>query len=167
MINLINFAELFRNQSNVHFLFVGEGDEVTLLQTEREKRKLDNISYLPAVNQDLYFDILSDIDIGMFSLHPDHTTHNFPGKLLGYMLYEKPIIGIANQANDLVDVINGSGAGYVIDHTSIASLEAYVLDLIRNPDMRLNTSKNAKKLLREQFSVESAYEIIIGTLGGV
>lgn len=166
MINLINFAELFRNQSNVHFLFVGEGDEVTLLQTEREKRKLDNISYLPAVNQDLYFDILSDIDIGMFSLHPDHTTHNFPGKLLGY-LYEKPIIGIANQANDLVDVINGSGAGYVIDHTSIASLEAYVLDLIRNPDMRLNTSKNAKKLLREQFSVESAYEIIIGTLGGV
>ncbi len=51
----------------------------------------------------------------MFSLHSGHKTHNFPGKLLGYMSYSKPILGCVNAGNDLADVVNSAKAGIVVD----------------------------------------------------
>ena len=51
MINLINLAKKFKKNSSVHFLFVGQGDEVELLLKEVSNNKLKNITYLPPVNQ--------------------------------------------------------------------------------------------------------------------
>ena len=41
------------------------------------------------------------IDIGLFSLAYNHTAHNFPGKLLGYMFESKPILGSVNPGNEV------------------------------------------------------------------
>ena len=56
MKNLINLAKKFTENSSVHFLFVGQGDEVKLLLKEIKNNELKNITYLPAVDQNTYFD---------------------------------------------------------------------------------------------------------------
>lgn len=160
IINLVNLANEFKAYENIHFLFVGEGDKVDLIKSEKDKRQLNNITYHPAVDQETYLDILSDIDIGMFSLHPNHTTHNFPGKLLGYMLYEKPIIGFSNKGNDLLETINSNHAGLVVENSQLTDLVNFILFLIDKPEQRIEIGKNARKLLQEKFSVENSYEII-------
>jgi len=164
MINLINLAKKFTKNSSVHFLFVGEGDEVELLLKELSNNKLKNITYLPPVNQNTYFEMLNEFDIGMFSLHSGHKTHNFPGKLLGYMSYSKPILGCVNAGNDLADVVNLAKAGIVVDSNDSFGLYEAAKILIDSESIRNKMGTNGRELLLNKFSVKSISKQIVNNL---
>ena len=104
--------------------------------------------------------MLNEFDVGLFSLHPDHRTHNFTGKLLGYMNYEKPILGCVNVGNDLKKIINENDAGFVADSGDADSIEELAIKLIENEKLRISIGKKGKVLLQNIFSVESACEKI-------
>ena len=157
--NLINLAKKLINYERAHFLFVGKGDDVEFLLKEKEKHNLRNITYLPPVNQTTYFEMLSEFDVGLFSLHQDHKTHNFPGKLLGYMLYSKPLLGCFNKGNDLTQIINENGAGFVVESDDVKGLLESSLKLIESPELIKQMGLNAQNVLKENFSVQSAYNI--------
>ena len=164
MINLINLAKKFTKNSSVHFLFVGQGDEVELLLKEMSNNKLKNITYLPPVDQNTYFEMLNEFDIGMFSLHSGHKTHNFPGKLLGYMSYSKPILGCVNNGNDLADVVNSAKAGIVVNSNDELGLYKAAKILIDSKSIRNKMGKNGRDLLLSQFSVKSISKQIVSNL---
>lgn len=164
MLNLINLAIRLKENSNAHFLFVGKGDEVDLILAEKKQHQLNNITYLPSVDQETYFKMLNEFDIGLFSLHPGHKTHNFPGKLLGYMEYSKPILGSVNAGNDLKEIVNNADAGFIYDSGDDNSLYEAALSLIESEQLRNKMGENARKLLMKQFSVEQACSQIINRL---
>jgi len=161
MMNLVRLAEQLKDDSRAHFVFVGKGDEVDLIRNSKEKYKLDNITYLPPVDQDTYSEMLNDFDVGMFSLHPDHKTHNFPGKLLGYMTFSKPILGSVNEGNDLKGIVNNAEAGFIFDNGEDEALYTSAVKLIDSFELRIKTGENGKKLLIDQFSIEQACTQII------
>jgi len=156
MINLIQLAKQFKDNPTIHFLFVGKGDEVELIQEEKKTHTLNNITYLPSVDQETYFKMLNEFDIGLFSLHPDHKTHNFPGKLLGYMAYSKPILGCVNPGNDLKEIVNQAKAGIVVESGNEKDLYDAAKSLIESENLRNEMGLNGRQLLAKQFSVESA-----------
>lgn len=160
MANLMRLAKNMQQHENAHFLFVGQGDEVELINSLAEGWKLSNYSYLPSVNQDEFKLILSEIDVGLFSLSAKHTAHNFPGKLLGYMVESLPILGSVNADNDLMDVVNSHKAGFIHingeDEQFVSSAEKLYLD----ETLRREFGGNAMQLLIEQFSVSSAAQLI-------
>jgi glycosyltransferase involved in cell wall biosynthesis len=156
MMNLVHLAEQLKDDSRAHFVFVGKGDEVDLILEAKEKNNLDNITYLSPVDQDTYIEMLNDFDIGMFSLHPDHKTHNFPGKLLGYMASSKPILGSVNAGNDLKGIVNNAEAGFIFDNGEDEALYTAAVELIDSLELRTRTGKNGKQLLKDQFSIEQA-----------
>ena len=156
MMNLINLAKQFKAFPNAHFLFVGKGDEVELVLSKKEEYDLDNLSYLPSVDQVTYFEMLNEFDVGLFSLHPDHKTHNFPGKLLGYLAYQKPILGCVNKGNDLKEIVNEANAGVVVNSDDEEELFKAAMNLFESKERRKKMGQNGRKLLMEKFSVESA-----------
>jgi O26-antigen biosynthesis N-acetyl-L-fucosamine transferase len=164
MIYLIELAKQFKNNLQVHFLFVGKGDEVELILEEKEKNNLPNITYLPSVDQKTYFEMLNEFDIGLFSLHPDHKTHNFPGKLLGYMAYSKPILGCVNSGNDLKEIINQATAGIIVDSGDQEALFNAAREMIESEITRKAMGQNGRKLLSTQFSIEQACSQILNRL---
>ena len=164
MINLINLAKKFTENSSVHFLFVGQGDEVELLMEEVSNNKLKNITYLPPVNQKIYFEMLNEFDIGMFSLHSGHKTHNFPGKLLGYMSYSKPILGCVNSGNDLADIVNSAKAGIIVNSNDSLGLYEAAKILIDSKSIRNKMGTNGRELLMNKFSVKSISKQILSNL---
>ena len=164
MINLIHLAHRLKDNPNVHFLFVGKGDEVDLILTEKKKNQLDNVTYLPPVGQQTYFKMLNEFDIGLFSLHPGHKTHNFPGKLLGYMEFSKPILGSVNKGNDLKIIVNQAKAGFIFDHGEDEEFYNAALRLIQSESLRNETGKLARQLLINQFSVGRACRQIENSL---
>jgi len=160
----IDLAKQIKYNPMIHFLFVGNGDEVNLVLTQKEKQNLTNLTYLPSVDQKTYYEMLNEFDIGLFSLHPDHKTHNFPGKLLGYMAYKKPILGCVNKGNDLKQIINDAKAGIVVDSGNEDALYEAAINLYSSVEMRKNMGQNGRILLKNQFSVESACAQIISNL---
>lgn len=161
MINIIRLADNLRNEPDAHFVLVGSGDEVELVQNSINEYQLANITLLPPVSQNEFKQILAELDIGLFSLHRDHTTHNFPGKLLGYMVEQKPILGSVNPDNDLKSVIETSDAGYISINGDDRIFHENALKLLHNQELRRSMGANAHELLLRTFSVEAAARTIL------
>lgn len=162
MINLIDITKHFKSFKDVHFLFVGQGDEVNLLLQKQVEFNLNNMTYLPAISQSEYNQLVKEIDVGMFSLHPEHTTHNFPGKLMGYMEASKPILGVVNAGNDLQDLICSTQSGFVstcVDDELLENAEK----LAGSSVLRQELGGNGQKVLEKYFSVDSARTQILAS----
>ena len=161
MPNLIRLAKSMESEKEAHFVIVGQGFAVDLLLKEIEKENLTNISYLPAVNQIEFKKMLSEFDVGLFTLNKEHTTHNIPGKLLGYMVQEMPILGSINKNNDIEQIIGDSNSGLISITGDDKTFLNNALKLLHNPELRQQMGKNAKQLLNNVFSVKEAANKIV------
>ncbi|EOH0514910.1 glycosyltransferase family 4 protein [Vibrio fluvialis] len=166
MENLMRLVRSMSCYEHAHFLFVGQGDEVELINRLADQWQLNNFTYLPSVDQDKFKDILSEVDIGMFSLSRKHTAHNFPGKLLGYMVQSLPILGSVNWGNDLKETVNGYQAGFIIENGKDADLLEKAVLLYKDSSLRNELGSNSYKLLQSQFSVHAIARKVIEELRG-
>lgn len=164
MMNIVNLARELKDHPAVHLLLVGRGDEYALVEQAIRQENLKNITLMPSVTQDEFELMLREFDVGLFSLHRDHSSHNFPGKLLAYMVQGLPILGSVNQGNDLKEVIEGSQAGFVTingDHEGLVKNAIQLLDKQKRSSM----GDQSKKLLHSTFSVQSIAKSIVNYFG--
>ena len=161
MKNLLNLARGFKDLPKAHFLFIGQGDEVELIDSLSKEWSLQNVTILPAITQYEFKRVLAEIDVGLFSLAKNHTAHNFPGKLLGYMVESIPILGSVNPDNDLQEIINGADAGSVFVNGEDEALLREAKKLLDDSKLRTRQGAGAYKLLNDKFSVEAATMLIL------
>ena len=155
MMNIVRLAIGLQKYNKAHFVLIGSGDEVELISEKINKNNLTNITLLSAVNQNEFKHMLFEFDVGLFTLNKNHITHNFPGKLLGYMVQSMPILGSINPGNDLKNIIDEYEAGYIsVNGEDNLFLENAVKLL--DESERIRVGNNANKLLYSKFSVESA-----------
>ncbi|MBO2653283.1 glycosyltransferase family 4 protein [Shewanella algae] len=166
MANLMRLAKGMRDFKKAHFLFVGQGDEVELINSMASDWKLENFTYLPSVTQDEFKQILADIDIGLFSLSSSHTAHNFPGKLLGYMVQSLPILGSVNVGNDLLELINQHAAGFISINGNDEELLNNAILLYEDAVLRKQIGMNSFLLLEREFAVSTIAQNILEGLRG-
>ena len=164
MMNIVRLAQAMRQEPDAHFLLVGAGDQVDLVQEAIAQNDLNNMTLLPSVNQDVFKIMLKEFDVGLFSLHRDHTTDNCPGKLLAYMVQEKPILGSVNPHNDLRGLLEKAKAGLVTINGDDAALLNNALKLLRDSNLRQSLGSNAKRLLSDIFSVQAAANTILAKI---
>jgi len=160
MMNIVKIAKKMRKYQEAHFLLVGAGDEFELVKHAIESEKIENMTLLPPVSQEEFKEMLADCDVGLFTLHKNHTTHNFPGKLLGYMVQSMPILGSINPDNDLKNIVEEAGAGLVSINGEDDILFQHASRLL-DGKVRKYMGTNAKKLLHDVFSVEAASKKIL------
>jgi len=166
MENIMRLARNLVSATDAHFLMIGQGDSFNFIQSLKSEWGLDNVTILPSIPQAEFKSILPVIDIGLFSLAYNHTAHNFPGKLLGYMVESKPILGSVNPGNDLLTTIQNANAGFAIINGDDNSLMESALKLLDDSKLRHDMGKNARDLLLNEFSVESVATDILSELEG-
>jgi glycosyltransferase involved in cell wall biosynthesis len=164
MSNIMRLAKNLRDIHQAHFLILGEGDEYGLIKNLKAEWVLDNVTILPSVPQAEFESILAASDIGLFSLAREHSAHNFPGKILGYLRAGKPVLGSVNAGNDLLHVINDSNSGFVFLNGEDCLLETAAKKLVESAQLRKNTGDNGAILLQQKFCVESAAQIILSSM---
>lgn len=154
--NLVRLAENLRAEKDIFLLLVGEGSEAARIEREIEKRGLANIRVCPPVPQDEYLRIVAECDVGLITLRRDFKSHNFPGKMLGYMQAEKPILASINPGSDLGAILRAHEAGFACDNGEDELLCQYAQRLARDQLLRKRMGENARKLLAEKFNVSVA-----------
>ena len=160
MSNIIRLAKRMRSNEKALFLLIGQGDEFDLVERSIKKFKLKNVILMPSVSQESYRKYVATADIGLFSLSREHSAHNFPGKLLGYMVEGKPILGSVNLGNDVASIISESRSGFVSFNGDDNQFFDDAKLLIEDSSLRGEMGLNAYELLRNKFSVEKAYQVI-------
>src|SRR5262249_2151906 len=134
---------------------LGEGSEVERLKAMIQAQGLTNIQLLPAVGQKEYLEMLAEFDIGLMSLDRRLKTHNFPGKLLGYMSCAKPMLCSINPGNDLKTMVERHEAGLCSVNGDDELFTANALALARDELLRWRLGRNSRQLLERYFSVAS------------
>ncbi|GHB57459.1 glycosyltransferase WbuB [Psychrosphaera saromensis] len=155
MMNLVRLAHSMKKYENAFFLFVGAGDEVLMMQNSINELGLTNALILPSVNQVEFLEILSACDIGMFTLSQNHTSHNFPGKILAYIQQNKAVLGSVNQGNDIIDLFDKYSGGYLTVNGDDDILLKNAIKLLELNN-RILVVKNASAILKNEFSVRTA-----------
>jgi glycosyltransferase involved in cell wall biosynthesis len=160
MANIVRLAKRLNLCEKAHLLLIGQGDAYEMVHEAINQYQLENLTLMPSVPQDKYREYLASADIGLFSLSKTHTTHNFPGKLLGYMVERMPILGSVNLGNDVASIMLDSKSGLVSFNGDDDQLLADALSLIENEALRKEMGLNAYALLKNTFSVNKAYQVI-------
>lgn len=162
MMNIVRLAKNMLNQKKAHFVLVGKGDEFNLIKNSIKKYNLVNMTLLNAVSQEEYMQMLSSFDVGLITLHKEHKTHNFPGKILGYMTQGMPILGSVNQNNDIKDVIEESNAGFISINGNDDIFYENAVKLLDDKTL-YDMGKNSHNLLLKKFSTQSAINQILSS----
>lgn len=159
--NILRLAAGLRDHEEVFFLLVGSGSEVLRLSAEIEKQRLHNIRILPPLSQSEYMQCLSECDVGLVSLDRRLTSHNFTGKLLGYVLCGKPVLASLNPGNDLIEFLRHADAGFACTNGEDEKLLAAALLLATQPEARQRMGRNARELGNTVFSVQAIAQQIL------
>lgn len=141
----------------IHFVFIGKGDEVGLLND----KYYNNITFINSLKPELYYQLVSNFDVGLFSLHQNHTAYNYPGKIWGYMSLSKPIIGIVNEGNDVKELINDNDAGLVCTHNEgIDKLITHCIKLSNDLVLKNEQGLNSYSIILEFTPEKTANQIL-------
>jgi len=152
--NIVRLAKNLLDRDDIFFLLMGTGSEAQRINTEIKTQRLRNIEILPPISQKEYMQCLSEFDVGLISLDRRLKSHNFTGKLLGYVLCGKPILASINPGNDLAEFLHRTDAGIACINGEDDRLLAAVLLLATHPAIRERMGRNARALGDTTFSVQ-------------
>lgn len=154
---LLDLSKSLIYEKKIHFIFIGKGDCIELLKD----KSLVNVTYLESLKPELYYSLVSNFDVGLFSLHSNHTAHNYPGKIWSYMSLHKPIVGVVNKGNDLKKMINNKNAGLVSNHDEgIEKLSDHCIKLSNNISLLKEQGLNSYSILLEFTPKKTANQIL-------
>jgi glycosyltransferase involved in cell wall biosynthesis len=158
------FMELIqslRHREDIGFLFVGRGSEFAKLEAEKTSRDLNNVVFFDEIDSSEIPGLLAQCHVGLVALHPDHKTHNIPGKFVSYVQYGLPVLARVNGGTDLERIIEDEGVGKVYVGNSVGELKRLAEELADDTVLRHSMSERGRQLGGRMFSPETAARQIV------
>lgn len=158
----VNLAMRMRERRDAAFVFVGRGSELTRLR--KLAHDLGNLRILDEVDPITLSGLLQQCHVGIIALHPAHTTHNIPGKLVTYLHAGLPVLARVNPENDLVGLVEREAVGLVVRGNDPETLYAHACRLVDEPGLRIRMGEAGKSLARRMFAPEAIAEQVVAGL---
>lgn len=133
---LVELAEASRLYEDMHYFIIGEGSRRAQLEDYVKNKKLENVTFLPFMSQEHYFEMLQDIDVAFVSQKSGTGDVFFPSKLLGIMAMRKPLLISADPGSELATVISNAECGLVSAPDDLNSLLRNVVSLYEDSSLR-------------------------------
>jgi colanic acid biosynthesis glycosyl transferase WcaI len=133
---LVDLARASQSYQDMHYFIVGEGSHRLQVEEYAKGKELTNLTFLPFMSPESYFEMLQDIDVSFVSQKTGTGDVFFPGKLLGIMAMSKPLLVSADLDSELATVIAGVECGLVSKPGDLNSLLHNVLTLYEKPSLR-------------------------------
>ena len=160
----VALAHRMRERTDVGFVFVGRGSEAARLKAQAHDSP--NLLVLDEVDPAALPGLLARCHVGIVALHPSHSTHNIPGKLLTYLHAGLPVLARVNSNNDLVALVEQECIGRVVAGDDPMQLHAHALALVDDPDLRSAMGQSGRALALRMFSPEGAARDVVAALRG-
>ena len=160
----VDLARRMRERTDVGFVFVGRGSETARLKMAAQG--LPNLRVLDEVDPADLPGLLARCHVGIVALHPSHSTHNIPGKLLTYLHAGLPVLARVNSNNDMVALVEQERIGRVVAGDDPMQLHAHALALVDDPDLRSAMGQSGRALALRMFSPEGAARDVVAALRG-
>lgn len=148
---ILRAAERLRNQSNIHFLLVGDGKERSNLEKEAQSRSLKNVTFTGTFPKSRIGEVLAASDICTATLMaiPMFKT-TYPNKVFDYMAAGRPtVLGIDGVIREVVEA---GDAGLFVEPGDDAALAEAILDLANSPELREKMGRSGRDYVTAHFN---------------
>jgi glycosyltransferase involved in cell wall biosynthesis len=148
---ILNAAEILKDNSQIHFLLVGDGKERAKLEDSVRARNLTNVTFTGSRPKSDMAGILAASDACLATLQdiPMFRT-TYPNKVFDYMAAARPtILGIDGVIRDVIEAANG---GIFVQPGSARALADAVAQLAENQDTAREMGRSARTYVVEHFN---------------
>jgi glycosyltransferase involved in cell wall biosynthesis len=159
---LIALAAATRERTDLGFAFVGRGTDVDRLKRECEQKDLDNVLFFDEIDPSEIPGLIAQARVGLLALHPDHKSHNIPGKFVSYMHYGLPVLARVNADTDLLHMIASENVGRAVTGEDVGQLKRFAEEMADDAALREEMIENCKRVAGA-FSSRFAAEQILRT----
>jgi len=141
---LVDTAILMKENTNIHFVLVGNGGEKEQLKNKSKLNNLKNILFLDAIPKNQVSSILDLFDICYIGWHK-HNLYKFgisANKIFDYMYSSKAILHSISTSNDIITKAN---CGITVEAENVEAIKEAILKFYNMPKDDINLlEKNAK-----------------------
>ena len=136
------------DNTNIHYLLIGDGAKKAELVQMKEKLKLENVSMLPPVSKDEIVDYIDLSDVALVNLMKSDTFKTvLPSKIFENTAMQKPIlIGVDGEARKLIE---GYEAGLYYEPENEDKFIGAVTKISANQKLYQELQKGSLKLAKD------------------
>lgn len=158
---LLDVLDSNRSKKDRYFLVVGSGTEYSKISKWFEDNKPNNAQLISALPKQEYDELVRSCDVGLIFLDPRFTIPNYPSRLLSYLEYKMPVLMATDINTDIGTIAQENGYGLWCENGDLEKFNSLLDTLTNNSDLRSQMGENGYKFLKENYTVEKSYEIIM------
>ena len=155
---LLEIAAAIKDK-DIYFVIIGEGDKQKLIRSLIEKKSLINCILLPWQEVEMLPYSLAAADIGVVTLSKESSSLSIPSKTFNLMSVGVPIMGIADSASELSNLINNLQIGKCFHQKDIEQMISFIEFVKSNRDYK-NSLQHNSLLASKQFGSENALKFV-------
>ncbi|WP_314065853.1 glycosyltransferase family 4 protein [uncultured Vagococcus sp.] len=138
-----------------HFLIIGNGSEVQLLESYLEKSDSTNLSFMGKLPSDEYNQIMKACDVGLIVLSYKFTIPNVPSRILSYMHEQMPIFAATDRHTDISHLIlENAQCGWWCESKSPNEFSEKISQIVKQHKEFSNLGKNGRTYLESEYDVK-------------
>lgn len=155
---LLEAASVLKGDTDVAFLFIGEGAQKAALAREIETRGLGNVEFKPYQPRERLGESLSAADVHIVSLLPALEGLVVPSKFYGIAAAGRPAIFVGDPDGELASVLRDAECGLCLRPGDSDGLVAAIQTLRQDQALRERMGRNARRIFEERFDKKLAIE---------
>lgn len=158
---MLRCFDLIKNRKDCIVVVAGSGAQAHLLEHYIRNANNPNVVYLENLDNSTYNQLTSVADVGLIFLDKRFTIPNFPQKILSYMESKLPILCATDDVSDVGTLAMKHQFGFKVSASNPNEWYEAVIRLIEDDSLRHQMGENAYNYLKNNFTSDKAYEIII------
>jgi glycosyltransferase involved in cell wall biosynthesis len=166
---LVEAAGRLRNDTDVHFLFIGSGAKRRWLEQTVSGEELSNVTILPYQPRSDLAVSLNACDLAIISFVPGMAGVSVPSRMYNILAAGKPIIAVADPESELAQLVVEENVGWVVAPGNTEKLVETILKVREEPDLLAQMQSRCRAVVEKKYSfhqVVSAYRSLVDELEG-
>ena len=152
LMNVVRAAEVAKNDPELRWMVVGQGEERGLLEAEISRRCLTNIQLLPLQPAEFLPEMYGCADLLLLNQAAAVEDAVIPSKLLTYMGAGRAIVAAVSEKSEAARQIRRANCGVVIPPENPKALADAMLSLRSDADLRRKLGANARAYAEIHFT---------------
>lgn len=141
-----DIARQFKDQDDIVFVIIGEGWAKDRIRDKISEYGLSNVLLLPYQPIKYISHTLSSADLTFVSVDKNVSTISIPSKTYNSLFVGSPILGIADQASELYNLIDNNKAGKVFAPEQLDEIVSFISSLKADKELQSELKNNALRV---------------------
>jgi colanic acid biosynthesis glycosyl transferase WcaI len=149
--SVLDAAGILRDQKNIHFLIVGEGNAKANLMARAKAMGLPNVTFLPTQPKETLPEMLGAADISLVTLNRDLGKLNVPSKTYSIMASSRPVLAAVPDDSEIALLVKLAECGVCVPPEDPQTLADAVLKLSTQPALLEQLGSNGRRYVTGHF----------------